>query len=53
LGNQNYSRVAASFLKASNNNNYGREAAAFLNAKLWVFFGQLGTTTKAAKRPSS
>ena len=33
IGNNNYSREAAVFLKATNNNNYGREAAAFLKAK--------------------
>jgi hypothetical protein len=33
------------------NNNYGREAAAFLKANYWVSFGQLGTATIAAKRP--
>ena len=32
IGNNNYSREAAGFLKATNNNNYGREAAAFLKA---------------------
>jgi hypothetical protein len=30
--NNNYSREAAAFLKATNNNNDGREAAAFLKA---------------------
>jgi hypothetical protein len=33
IRNNNYSREAAAFLKATNNNNYGREAAAFLKAK--------------------
>ena len=33
IRNNNYSREAAVFLKATNNNNYGREAAAFLKAK--------------------
>jgi hypothetical protein len=51
IGNNNYSREAAAFFTAKNNNNYGLEAAAFLKAKLWVFFGQLGITTTAAKRP--
>ena len=51
--NNNYGREAAAFSKTTNNNNYGREAAAFLKAKLWVSFGQFGTTTRAAKRPPS
>ncbi len=33
IRNNNYSREAAAFLKATNRNNYGREAAAFLKAK--------------------
>ena len=33
IGNNNYSREVAAFLKATNNSNFGREATAFLKAK--------------------
>jgi hypothetical protein len=49
IGNKNYSREAAAFLKATilnwaaiGNNNYGRKAVAFFMTKYWVSFGQLG-----------
>ena len=41
IGNNNYSREAAAFLKAKNNNNFGREAAAFLKATNNNNYGRL------------